>query len=78
MLPKESKNYKLWLGTGPINVEERILYDEAERIRTNNPNLSKLQALTQAFSEYGLSKQTSPVEQASPTGQSEWSIKKRG
>jgi len=77
LLPKESKGYKLWLGTGPIGVEERILYDEAERIRTSNPSLSKLQALTQAFRDYGRPEQTSTVEQTSSVVEGDgWSIER--
>lgn len=65
-------------GTSPIDYKQRVIFDEAERIRTNNPSLNKLQALTQAFKEYGRPEQTSPVEQAAPVGQGEWSITKRG
>lgn len=67
-----------FFGTKAIGYQQRVVFDEAERIRTSNPSLSKLQALTQAFSEYGRPEQTSPVEQASPVGQGEWSITKRG
>ncbi len=71
LLPTEPG--RLW-GTNTIDYQQRVVFDEAERIRTSNPSLSKLQALTQAFSEYGRPEQTSPVEQASPVGQGEWSI----
>jgi hypothetical protein len=75
LLPTEPG--RLW-GTNTIDYQQRVVFDEAERIRTSNPSLSKLQALTQAFSEYGRPEQTSPVEQAAPVGQGEWSITKRG
>ena len=73
LLPTEPG--RLW-GTTTIDYQQRVVFDEAERIRTSNPSLSKLQALTQAFSEYGRSEQTAPVEQAAPVGQGEWSIKR--
>ena len=74
LLPTEPG--RLW-GTNIIDYQKRVVFDEAERIRTNNPSLSKLQALTQAFSEYGRPKQTSPVEQTSSVVESDgWSIER--
>lgn len=69
-----TKPGRLW-GTNIIDYQQRVVFDEAERIRTNNPSLSKLQALTQAFKEYGRPEQTSPVEQTSSVVESDgWSI----
>lgn len=74
LLPTEPG--RLW-GTNIIDYQQRVVFDEAERIRTNNPSLSKLQALTQAFSKYGRPEQTSPVEQTSSVVEGDgWSIER--
>jgi len=69
-----------WFGrTKTIDYQKRVIFDEAERIRVNSPEtISKKEALKRAFRAYGRPEQTSTVEQASPVGQGEWSITKRG
>ena len=65
--------------TKTVDYQERVIFDEAERIRVNSPEtISKEEALKRALREYFRPEQTSTVEQASPVGQGEWSITKRG
>lgn len=69
LLPQE-KGY--FYGTSPIDYDQRILFDEAERIRVNaETSISKEEALRRAFRIYGEEK--APVVEGSG-----WGIKKRG